>query len=192
MPGLIRYHQSWPVIDEVQRLVEDSFHSWFQPVQTRAFRPAHPPWMAPEGQWVPRVDVIESNGDIVLRAELPGVDPERDVEVHVEDDRVTIRGQRRQEARTQDERFVRVETSYGSFQRTVPLPVPADRDQVRATYRDGILEVAIPRSGSNERSRRIPIQAQARNGKTAVETGGSSRAAAQPTGSSRRRTSKTS
>ena len=158
MAALTRYQPAWPVMEEMQRIVDNAFHNWFAPA--RAFQPGHPPWQAPESQWAPRVDVIQRNGDIVLRAELPGVDPEKDIEVQVEDDRVTIRGQRRQEAQTQDERFLRVETSYGTFQRTLPLPSPVDPERVRASYRDGVLEVAIPRPESAERSRRVPVQAE--------------------------------
>lgn len=158
MAALTRYQQGWPVIEEMQRMVDNAFQNWFAPM--RAFQPGHPPWQAPESLWAPRIDVIQRNGDIVLRAELPGVDPEKDVEVQVEDDRITIRGQRKQEVETKDEQFLRVETNYGAFQRTLPLPAPVEPEQVRATYRDGVLEIAIPRSESAERSRRIPIQAE--------------------------------
>jgi HSP20 family protein len=174
MAALTRYQQGWPVMEEMQRIVDNAFQNWFAP--TRAFQPGHPPWQAPESQWAPRVDVIQRNGDIVLRAELPGVDPEKDIEVQVEDDRVTIRGQRRQEVQTSDEQFVRVETNYGSFQRTLPLPSAVDPEQVRASYRNGVLEVAIPRSGSVERSRRVPVQTEGTNAQTVRQESGTSRA----------------
>jgi HSP20 family protein len=156
----------WPAVDELQRAVDDAFQRWFTPAQRpaqafQAFQPGRPPWQAPEALWAPRVDVTQRDGEIVVRAEIPGVDPERDIEVFAEDEHLTVRGQRRQEVQTEDERFVRVETNFGMFQRTIPLAGPVDADRIRASYRDGILEVVVPTSEQSRRARRISVESQA-------------------------------
>lgn len=98
-------------------------------------------------------DYVEAD-TYVLRAELPGIDPEQDVEVTVENDLLTIAGERREETREKNLR----ELHYGSFRRTVSLPRGARPDEVTATYSDGVLEVRVPLSGETRPGLRIPIQ----------------------------------
>jgi HSP20 family protein len=166
MPALTPFRHMWPAVDELERAVDDAFQRWFTPAQRpahafQAFQPGRPPWQAPESLWAPRVDVTQRDGELVVHAEIPGVDPERDIEVFAEDEHLTIRGQRRQEVQTQDERFVRVETNFGMFQRTIPLPGQVDSEGIRASYRDGILEVVVPASEQSRRARRISVESQA-------------------------------
>jgi HSP20 family protein len=95
--------------------------------------------------WSPSVDVAETQNDIVLRAELPGMKQE-DIDIELTGDTLTIRGERKFENEERRENFVRVERSYGRFQRSFTLGVPVQHDRVKATYRDGILEVHLPKS----------------------------------------------
>lgn len=101
-----------------------------------------------------RVEEFMREGSFVVRAEIPGIDPDRDVEVTVSDGLLTIHGERREEHR--EER--RSEFSYGSFLRTVPLPKGVDASSVRASYQDGILEVqvAMPASAP-EAATKVPV-----------------------------------
>ena len=102
-----------------------------------------------------RVEQFEDGGDLVVRAEMPGVDPEKDVQVHVRDHTLEIRAERSQQE-TKDEKGVRrSEFHYGSFSRAVSLPPGAKESEVQATYKDGILEVRVPLSeeAANEGTR---------------------------------------
>jgi HSP20 family protein len=101
-----------------------------------------------------RVEDYLDEGTYVVRAELPGIDPEKDVEVNVENDMLTIRGERREETKEKNRR----EFHYGSFQRTISLPRGVDPAQITASYHDGVLEVRVPAHEEDKSSVRIPIQ----------------------------------
>ena len=89
--------------------------------------------------WVTAVDVFTRDGDLIVRAELPGIDPEKDAEISVQDGVLTIRGERRHEDRSQGNGVYRVESSYGAFERTVPLPRDVKEEDIHASYENGIL-----------------------------------------------------
>ncbi len=100
-----------------------------------------------------RVEDYLEEGNYVVRAELPGMDPEKDVEVTVDDDVLTISGERREEMREKHRR----EFHYGSFRRTLSLPRGVRPDQITASYTNGVLEVRVPLGGEAAPSVRIPI-----------------------------------
>lgn len=104
------------------------------------------------------VDVLARDNDLVVRAELPGIDPERDVDVHVENGALTISGERREEHKEEGERFFRLERRQGSFSRTIPLPQGVNEDEIQATYTDGVLEVLVPGAAQISSGRKIPVQ----------------------------------
>ncbi len=91
-----------------------------------------------------RVEEYEEEGTLVVRAELPGIDPEKDVEITVADDVLTIRAQREERSEHKDKDSYRSELHYGSFYRQVALPAGSRESDVTATYRDGMLEVRVP------------------------------------------------
>lgn len=91
-----------------------------------------------------RVDEIRTNGDLVIRAELPGIDPDKDVDLTVHDGVIDLRAERREEQRSEDEGYVRRELRYGSFARTLPLPAGTSESDIKAEYKDGILEIRVP------------------------------------------------
>ena len=105
--------------------------------------------------WSPAVDVAETQHEIVLRAELPGLKPE-DVDIELTGDTLTLRGERKFENEERKDNFVRVERSYGRFQRSFTLGVPVQNDQVSATYRDGVLEIHLPKS-EQTRPRKVQV-----------------------------------
>jgi HSP20 family protein len=115
------------------------------------------PGIASRG-WVPAVDVFHRDEDLVIRAELPGIDPERDVEVTVQDGMLTIRGERRQEERSNDGGTFRYESAYGRFERSVMLPEGVKENDIQASYENGILEVVVPGAAELTEGRRIPVQ----------------------------------
>jgi len=116
--------------------------------------------------WSPAVDVAETQHEIVLRAELPGLKPE-DVDIELTGDTLTLRGERKFENEDRKDSFVRVERSYGRFQRSFTLAVPVNADAVKASYKDGILEVHLPKSEANKPRK---VQVTAHGSETPVVT----------------------
>jgi len=112
----------------------------------------------PEGtSFSPRVDVEETDGEIRVTAELPGVD-EKDLEVHVQDDVLTLKGEKHEEREDRGRGWR--ERSYGGFYRTIQLPSEVDADKVTAGYKKGILTIRLPKTATaRERGRRIPVTA---------------------------------
>jgi HSP20 family protein len=97
------------------------------------------------GSWTPAVDIHETDDGFVIKAELPGVSKD-DVSIDVHQNTLTLRGQRKHEAEVVNERYHRVERAYGTFQRSFVLPAIVDQDKVQATYKDGVLELHLPKS----------------------------------------------
>ena len=95
------------------------------------------------GNWAPAVDIYEHEGNIVLKAELPGIDP-KDVDVRVENNVLTLRGERKVDSEVKREQYHRVERAYGSFTRSFTLPNAVDTEKIKAEYSDGVLRVTLP------------------------------------------------
>jgi HSP20 family protein len=108
-----------------------------------------------DGDWVPVMDVSESGDQVVVKAEVPGMKKE-DIKVSVKDDILTISGEKKQEERAEGENWHRVERSYGSFKRVLSLP-SVDSAKVEATYKDGVLEVRLPKLEA-AKPKEIPIK----------------------------------
>ena len=96
------------------------------------------------GSWAPAVDIYEHEGNIVLTAELPGVDP-KDVDIRVENNVLTLRGQRKWSDEVKRESYHRVERSYGGFTRSFTLPNVVDTEKIKADFRDGMLKLVLPK-----------------------------------------------
>ncbi len=104
-----------------------------------------------------KVEEFRDGDTLVVRAEMPGIDPDEDVEITVSDNMLHLRAERRSETETEDKKGYRSEFRYGSFSRSVRLPAGAGEDDVTASYDDGILEVRIPVDESSNGARKIPI-----------------------------------
>lgn len=94
--------------------------------------------------WVPHVDIYETENEVVLAAEVPGVN-EKEVEIKVEDDTLSIKGERKFEKETKEENYHRIERSYGSFYRSFTLPSYVDQEKIEAEYENGVLKVHMPK-----------------------------------------------
>lgn len=105
--------------------------------------------------WSPAVDVIEEADAIVLKAELPGMSPDQ-VGIECEDDRLTIKGERKFEEKTESEGHRRIERGYGRFVRSFGMPKTAKLDEIEATFHDGILEIRVPKA-AEVAAKKIPI-----------------------------------
>ena len=107
--------------------------------------------------WSPQVEVFERDGQLVVRAALPGLTKD-DVKVELRDDAVILRGERRQEHEEQREGYYRCEVSHGSFYREIPLPEGTKTDDATATFRDGVLEITMQAPKQETRGRQLQIQ----------------------------------
>ena len=127
---------------EMNRLF-DSFSRGFEidPLETRL------------GVFIPSVNVIEGGKDIKVTAELPGMD-EQDIDVSITKDALTIKGEKKREKEEQGKNYYRMERSYGSFTRTVPLPVEVDTTKVKAQFKKGILTVTLPKTAKSLKERK--------------------------------------
>ena len=98
-----------------------------------------------KGDWLPRVDISETEGEFVIKAEIPEVRKEN-VKVGVDNGILTIQGERRQETDEKKEKYHRIERSYGSFVRSFTLPDNVDETAIKAVFKDGMLNLSIPKS----------------------------------------------
>jgi len=94
--------------------------------------------------WAPAVDIYETENELVLAAEVPGVE-EKDVEISVEDNTLSIRGERKFQKETKEENYHRIERSYGSFYRSFTLPSYVDQERIHAEHESGVLKVHMPK-----------------------------------------------
>ena len=96
------------------------------------------------GAWAPAVDIYEKGSDVVLKAELPGVEP-KDVDIRIENNVLTLSGERKLDTEVQRENYHRVERAYGSFTRAFTLPSTVDTSKVKADFKDGVLRITLPK-----------------------------------------------
>jgi HSP20 family protein len=94
--------------------------------------------------WAPAVDIFENENELVLTAEIPGID-EKDVEIKIEDNTLTLKGERKFEKETKEENYHRIERSYGSFYRAFTLPQSVDAEKVQAEHENGVLKITMPK-----------------------------------------------
>ncbi len=148
----------WQPITELERWF-DQFDRMFDRMLERFFREWERPWGLERRWtiWSPAVEVVETSDAYIVRAELPGVKPE-DIEVTLQDDILTIRGKRERSEERKDETIHIVERAYGEFARSLRIPADVKAEAVEATYKDGILEVRLPKS-EESKPRRIEVKA---------------------------------
>lgn len=132
--ALLRHRPAALVADDL----DDLFDGWMRRFPT--------PW-ATFGDAMTgfiRVDELEEGGELVIRADMPGIDPEKDMDISVAEGMLTIRAERRLDEKTEDNGYVRRERRYGSFRRTLPLPAGVSESDVKASYKDGTIEIRVP------------------------------------------------
>ena len=118
--------------DRMNRLFDDAGRGWRndEPAATTS--------------WSPSVDIFETEGEIVVKAELPGMD-RKDITLHLENNVLTLRGDRKFEKETKEENYHRIERSYGNFSRSFSIPATVDAETIRADYKDGVLKIVLPK-----------------------------------------------
>ncbi len=103
------------------------------------------PFESRMGAFSPKVDVTENDKEIKISAELPGLD-EKDIDVSLQKDMLTIKGEKKEEKEDKGKDFYRMERSYGSFSRTIPLPAEVETDKVEARFKKGVLSITLPKT----------------------------------------------
>ncbi len=109
------------------------------------------------GEWKPRMDVVETKDGVTLKVDVPGMKQE-DLNISLDDHILTVKGERKHESEVKEEGYSRFERSYGSFQRSVVLPPTVDANGVKATYKDGVLEIQLPKK-EEARPKAIKVEA---------------------------------
>lgn len=144
----------WEPVSELRRLHEDMdrlMESFMRPL-------AAPLWPIMEVA-APPVDVYEKDGKVIVKAELPGLKKD-DIEITATEDSISLRGEFKREEEVKKEGFFRCERREGKFFRTIPMPAAIKPDQVKATFKDGILEITAPEvEEARSKERKVPIEA---------------------------------
>ena len=107
--------------------------------------------------WNPSVDIFENDNEVVIKAELPGMNP-KDIDVRLENNVLMLKGERQFEKETKEENYHRIEREYGSFSRSFALPTAVNGDSVTAEYKDGVLKITLPK---REETKPKPIKIEA-------------------------------
>ena len=132
--------------DRMNRLFDDAGRGW------RADEPAA------TTTWSPAVDIFETEGEIIVKAELPGME-RKEITLHLENNVLSLRGERKFEKETKDENYHRIERSYGAFSRSFSIPATVDDENIRAEYKDGVLNIVLPKK-EQARAKQIKIAAE--------------------------------
>jgi HSP20 family protein len=120
---------------QLSRLFED-FSTEFSPERFGAIA---------QGYWAPALDLVETPETLIVKLEVPGVDP-KDIEISVSGDALNVQGEKREEKEEKGRTFHRVERTYGAFRRSITLPQPVKADRVEAESKDGILTITLPKT----------------------------------------------
>lgn len=155
MTTLMRWNPMREMIslrDEMNRLFERAFDD----MPTRQWPPAT--------SWGLAVDVVENDEGFAITASVPGVDPD-DLEITIADNVLTIKGEFKADETIEEEKYHMRERRYGSFGRSISLPVPVDADGIEASYQNGVLKLTVPKA-EEVKPRRIQIQAHTDGRKT--------------------------
>ena len=101
------------------------------------------------GEWTPVLNFSETKESFLTKMEIPGIDP-KDIKISLQGHVLTISGERKKEEEEKEERFYRIERSYGAFSRSIRLPMPVDEKKVNAVFKDGVLSISIPKAESGK------------------------------------------
>ena len=138
----------WRGMDALREDMERVFDRFFEPRWDE---------LAAAGVWAPKLDFSETKDDFTVKAEIPGVE-QKDVSVSLEDQMLTIKGEKHKEKEEKDEKYHRVERSWGGFTRTIALPAGVETEKVNATFKDGVLTVKLPKT-TTAKGTTIPVKA---------------------------------
>lgn len=138
----------WRGMDTLRQEMERVFDRFFEP---------HWDEFEAAGAWAPKLDFSETKDAFMVKAEIPGVE-QKDLSVSLQDQMLTIRGEKHKEKEEKDEKYHRLERSWGGFTRTIALPASVDTEKLNATFKDGVLTVKLPKSPA-AKGTTIPVKA---------------------------------
>lgn len=140
--------------EEFERRFEDFLRRPFSMMES----PWWTRWPALSGEVTPMADIYEEGGDVVLKAEIPGMTKE-EIHVDINEKAITISGEKKKEEKVEKKDYVRLERSYGSFARSFGLPAEVQTEKARATFKDGVLEVRVPKTAeAASRTRKVAVE----------------------------------
>jgi HSP20 family protein len=139
--ALIPWKERHP-LSELREEIDNMFEKFFSRSKERELEG----WEG-TGLRSPAVDMEETDKDIIVKAEMPGLDP-KDFQVSLTENTLTIKGERKEEKEEKKKNYHMIERRYGSFYRSIPLPCSVETDKVEANYKKGILEITLPKSAS--------------------------------------------
>jgi len=137
--------------------MDELFESFFRRPFGRHWWPGFPRWFeAIEPS--PSVDIFEEKDDVVVKTELPGM-TKKDIEVNISDDTITLSGEKKKEEKVEKKNYYHLERSYGSFSRSFRLPTDVQTDKAKASFKNGVLEIRIPKTEeAKKKTKKITIQ----------------------------------
>lgn len=139
----------WSAMTTFRQEIDRLFDRFFEPRLDE---------VPPVGAWMPKLDVSETKDALVIKAEVAGVDP-KDIDIALQEQLLTIKGEKHHETEEKDERYHRVERGHGAFSRTVRLPVAVAADKVSASFKNGLLTITLPKTPA-AKGTTIPIKAE--------------------------------
>lgn len=151
----------WDELEDMDRRIDETF-GVFAAVPVRRFLlPTLP--VAVEKPFVPTTDVFATGGDLVIHLDLPGIDPVKDLKITIEDSELVVTSERKKEKEYKEADYYRVERFYGTFVRHFPLPKTIDEKAVKATYKDGVLEIVLQGAvlvaeATKQQAKAIPVE----------------------------------
>jgi HSP20 family protein len=143
-------------LERIERRMEDFFDRFFSEPFFRPLAWERPFWGAEA--WAPAIESRVENGNLIVKADLPGIDP-KEVSISVQGNQLTIEGERKREKKEEEKGYLYEEVAYGKFSRTIALPAGVDADKVKATYKDGVLQLTMP-APKELAPKRIQIEAK--------------------------------
>lgn len=152
--------------ENLERMFEDFNHFRLIPFFEKEF--ALPHWTEPQiPMWLPQIEILEKDGQVTVRADLPGMKKE-DIDIELTDDTLVISGERRHESREKRDDYFRTERSYGNFYRSIPLPKGADAEHAKAVFEHGVLEVTMQVPAKERKGRKLKINEPVEKAKAAA------------------------
>ncbi len=140
-------------LDLFRKEFDDLFDNFFRSFDLQAFESG-------KGAFSPRIDVVDKEKEITIKAELPGMD-EKDIDVSLSRGILTVKGEKKEEKEDRGRDYYRMERSYGSFSRSIQIPAEVDESGIRATFKKGVLEISLPKTAKAvEETKKITVSVQ--------------------------------
>jgi HSP20 family protein len=135
----IMHWQPWQEMDSLRRQMDRLFDDLIHTSSNLSLLPK-----TTEATWAPAIEIKETDNEVVLKAQIPGVET-KDLDIQVTQDTVSIAGEKQEEAKFEEKGIFRSEFRYGQFQRLIPLPASINNEQVKSEFKDGILTLTLPK-----------------------------------------------